>query len=99
MSDLREIFLQPECCADEHTGRLWCEDDAPVDCEDENGNEVPWTRYVRADLYDALRAAAGKVTCNRCRGMQMVYDPRCITERSACPDCADLRSLLEEVKP
>jgi hypothetical protein len=43
---------------------------------------------------DALRAAAGKVTCNRCRGMQMVYDPRCITERSACPDCADLRKLL-----
>lgn len=56
MSDLREIFLQPECCADEHSGRLWCEDDAPVDCEDDDGNEIPWTRYVRADLHDSLAA-------------------------------------------
>ena len=56
MKDLREIFLQPECCADEHTGRLWCEDDAPVDCEDDDGNEIPWTRYVRADLHDSLAA-------------------------------------------
>jgi hypothetical protein len=57
MIDPTEIFLQPECCADPDAGRLWCEDDAPVDCED----DVPWTRYVRADLYDALREAAQRV--------------------------------------
>ena len=51
MDDPIEIFLQPECCADPDAGRLWCEDDAPVDCEDDK----PWTRYVRADELDRLR--------------------------------------------
>lgn len=52
MSDPREIFLQPECCADSHCeGRMWCEDDAPIDCEDGN----PWTRYVLASEYERLQ--------------------------------------------
>jgi hypothetical protein len=42
MSDPKEIFLQPECCASPDTGRMWCEHDAPVDCED----GAPWARYV-----------------------------------------------------
>ena len=54
MTDPAEIYLQPECCADEGVGRVWCDHDAPVDCED----GVPWTRYVRADKYDKLRALA-----------------------------------------
>ena len=54
MSDPTEIYLQPECCADEYVGRLWCEHDAPVDCED----GVPWTKYVRADIAEADLAAA-----------------------------------------
>jgi hypothetical protein len=44
MSDPTVIYLQPECCADPDTGRLWCEDDAPVDCEE----GAPWTKYVLA---------------------------------------------------
>jgi len=46
VADHKEIYLQPECCADSETGRLWCEDDAPEECEDGK----PWTRYIRADL-------------------------------------------------
>lgn len=45
MSDPKEIYLQPECCADPATGRLWCEDDSPEDCED----GASWTKYVLAD--------------------------------------------------
>ena len=51
MSDPKEIFLQPECCADPDVGRLWCEHDAPEDCEDGK----PWIRYVHADEIDRLR--------------------------------------------
>lgn len=46
MSDYERIWLQPECCADWDTGRLWCQDPDPVDCDD----GVPWTEYVRADI-------------------------------------------------
>ena len=52
MSDPEAIYLQPECCADPDTGRLWCEDDAPVDCEDGK----PWTKYVRADMAEQQAA-------------------------------------------
>ena len=45
MSDPKVIYLQPECCADEETGRLWCEDDEPEECID----GVKWTRYVLLD--------------------------------------------------
>lgn len=90
MSDLREIFLQPECCADEHSGRLWCEDDAPVDCEDDDGNEIPWTRYVRADLHDSLAAE------NAALKAQLAY------AASAGDECAieveSLRSRLAEAE-
>jgi hypothetical protein len=40
----------------------------------------------------ALREAAGKVTCNEC-GM---YMPTPSGKWSPCPDCADLRALLEK---
>jgi hypothetical protein len=36
---------------------------------------------------DALRAAAGKVTCWECNGTGLIDD-------ASCPDCADLRALL-----
>jgi len=47
MSNPETIYLQPACEADPDTGRMWCEDDSPVDCEC-----VPpckWTKYIRAD--------------------------------------------------
>ena len=50
MSDPAEIYLQPECCSDPGTGRLWCEHDAPEECED----GTAWTRYVRGDLHETL---------------------------------------------
>lgn len=44
MSDPREVWLEPECCTDPSVGRIWCEHDAPFDCED--GGK--WTKYVLA---------------------------------------------------
>lgn len=44
------IFLQPSCCASPDTGRLWCEHDAPEDCDERR----PWTPYIRADLHSAV---------------------------------------------
>lgn len=62
------IFLQPRCCASDSEGRLWCEHDAPEDCEDER----PWTPYIRADLNaavirerDQLLAELAAVTAER----------------------------------
>ena len=47
-SEPERIYLQPACCADPAVGRVWCDTDAPVDCDE----GVPWTEYVRADLTD-----------------------------------------------
>lgn len=49
MSDHPRIYLQPECCADPDSGRLWCKDPDPDSCD--NGNS--WTPYIRADLVEA----------------------------------------------
>jgi hypothetical protein len=54
MSDPEVIYLQPECCADPAVGRLWCEGDAPADCED--GKQ--WTKYVRAERDSVTRGMA-----------------------------------------
>jgi hypothetical protein len=51
------IYLQPACCADEGIGRLWCEDPDPEDCED----GAKWTKYVRADLCEALQARVAEL--------------------------------------
>ncbi len=40
--ELKAIYLQPECCADDEFGRVWCEHDSPEPCQD--GNH--WTKYV-----------------------------------------------------
>jgi hypothetical protein len=50
-ADHPAIWLQPECCAD-GDGRMWCEDPDPVACE----GGVPWTCYVRGDIYDKEHA-------------------------------------------
>ena len=53
---------------------------------------------------DALLAAAGKVTCQRCDGTGVerwnVFDgtDEGHEEQSDCPDCADLRLLMEKGK-
>ena len=69
MSDPEVIYLQPECCADPEVGRLWCEDDAPADCEDGK----PWTKYVlaaRAAPAQPLDPEVGS-DCNVCgRGVR-----------------------------
>jgi hypothetical protein len=52
--DPERIYLQPECCAAPETGRLWCNHDAPVDCEE----GVAWTDYVRADVASLDAAVA-----------------------------------------
>ena len=51
--DHERIFLQPNCCADAHYGRQWCEHDVwGDDCED----HTPATEYVRADAIEAMQA-------------------------------------------
>lgn len=50
MSELKRIWLQPECCAN-NDGRMWCEHDEPVECPDGE----PWVEYVRADEITRLR--------------------------------------------
>lgn len=44
------IWLQPECCACQDSGQMWCKDPDPVDCE--HGKE--WTKYIRYDEYEDL---------------------------------------------
>jgi len=50
MSDYKAIYLQPECCADPDTGRLWCQDPDPEDCQEDCPEKKEWTKYIRADL-------------------------------------------------
>ena len=46
---------------------------------------------------DELREAAGKVTCERCGGSTCAPEHgRGIPAPGTCPDCDDLRRLLEE---
>jgi hypothetical protein len=55
---------------------------------------VAWPVADRRDLLayvDELRAAAGKVTCETCRGTGIER-----TLVTACPDCTDLRTLMGE---
>jgi hypothetical protein len=55
--------------------------------------------YVRSEDYDALREAAGKVTCWRCEGFGELKSPyeegAGMDDADPCPDCTDLRKLLE----
>jgi hypothetical protein len=50
--------------------------------------------------YDALRAAAEKVTCWRCEGFGELKSPyeegAGMDDADPCPDCTDLRRLLGE---
>lgn len=46
MTDHERIYLQPECCADQSVGRIWCEHDAPENCDDGK----PWVEYVRKGI-------------------------------------------------
>lgn len=52
MSDHTKIYLQPECCAGEDTGRLWCQDNEPESCPD--GEK--WTSYILQSEYDRLQS-------------------------------------------
>jgi hypothetical protein len=50
---------------------------------------------------DALRAAAGKVKCKRCKGTKWAWiaDEHGMNHPVDCPDCADLRALLAPSPP
>lgn len=52
----------------------------------------PNGRWVHRENYDALAAAARKVTCWRCLGVGVVSD-----EGASCPDCAPLLEILNKV--
>jgi hypothetical protein len=62
MTDPKVIYLQPECCADPEVGRLWCEDDAPEDCEDGK----PWTKYVLAARAAPVQPRRQPTMCGYC---------------------------------
>ena len=64
MSAPDRIYLEPDCCADPHSGRMWCEDPDPVPCED--GQH--WTEYLRATPELLALIEAGKehrASCTR----------------------------------
>ena len=50
-------------------------------------SSAPSDRRALLAYVDALREAAGKVTCWECNGTEFVGD-------DPCPDCASLRALL-----
>jgi hypothetical protein len=63
------------------------------DCHNLTEKVIP---NLRAELA-ALREAAGKVTCWRCRSTSQAYTfSDGMFECNECPDCADLRKLLGE---
>lgn len=53
-TDLAHIWLEPECCADPSTGRMWAPDNPWLtgDCE------ATGVEYVRAELVAEIEAAA-----------------------------------------
>lgn len=55
-------------------------------------------RRALLQYVDALRAAAGKVTCWRCEGYGELKSPyeegAGMDDADLCPDCSDLRALL-----
>ena len=56
-------------------------------------------RRALLQAYDALRVAAGKVTCRRCDGHGDLLQPDTVPpgwRTDPCPDCYDLRAILKE---
>lgn len=76
----------PKNMDDSYGGCVWC--------------TMTHTLTTLEDEYDALKAAARKVTCARCYGLggftEHRYDEGRLIEIAAvpCPDCADLSALL-----
>jgi hypothetical protein len=57
--DHEYIWLQPECCAEDDTGRQWCQDgDVWDDCD----NHSEPTKYVRADKLEEAEKLETKLT-------------------------------------
>jgi hypothetical protein len=63
-------------------------------------------QYVAAEDYDRLRAerdalreAAGKVICYECGATGKIHQGGVPGEWLPCPDCADLRALLNPEAP
>ena len=89
MTDPEVIYLQPECCADPEVGRLWCEDDAPEDCEDGK----PWTKYVLAARAAPARDQEALMALNIARYMQERFYP----EAKDFEPLNDLMGLLTQI--
>ncbi len=58
MQEHKYIYLQPECCANEEIGRLWCEHPDPEDCE--NGSR--WAKYILFEEHEKLTEDAKILT-------------------------------------
>jgi hypothetical protein len=69
----------------------------PIECYRSDEREWWYACHLHAakEELKALREAAEKVTCARCMGSGLKY-PQIAQGYSAdpCPDCADLRALL-----
>jgi HAMP domain-containing protein len=87
--DHERIFLQPNCCADAHYGRQWCEHDVwGDDCED----HTPATEYVRADAIEALQAEVERLTFD---GIHTCHDD---CPRLPCVQRREIEALQAEVR-
>ena len=86
MSDYERIYLQPECCADEYNGRMWCQDANPKECAD----GVSWAEYVRADLFEQLQSELEQ----KDRNIKNANDEA----NELSMECADLESQLTALR-
>lgn len=73
---------------------------AYVDEQEKYVQELRVERAAFRQELDALRAAAGKVTCWRCEGFGELKSPyeegAGMDDADPCPDCTDLRRYLGE---
>ena len=96
MSDHEYIYLQPECCADEYVGRLWCETPDLEDCEEGRN----WTRYVRSDLYEKVVAELESLKIKALMSTaEPVGEPVAILCRESCEETQQTWFNYLPIKP
>lgn len=102
MSELKRIWLQPECCATPDVGRLWCEHDEPEPCPDGE----PWVEYVRADEITRLRAVSGVIQDDMAALMEVLgisthardATPHMVMHGEVIPEARRLRAENERIR-
>lgn len=86
---LKVIYLQPECCADPSTGRLWCEDDNPERERCDNPDcDGSWHRYV-LDKKSEIVSEVVIETCGVC-GARLAHF--CNVKNWHSDDATEIRS-------